>query len=306
MPLATAVRSVAESNKRYWPLEIYVLANGFSEDAKKTIADSQPAGACSIHWAPVDLTPFAGFSTLPHISSTTYARLLIPKILPAGVAKALYLDADLLVLDDLGPILQLDLDGAALGAVLDARLDTHAKMGNTKLAGLPFPRVRDYFNAGVLLIDLARWRSERIAEKAVEYLNGCPDSVYSDQDALNVACDGVWKQLHPRWNCYQIDLNEPVGDLAPAQRPGIIHFHGWSKPWDPAALNCNAKFYDAFRARTLFGRTAAEKLKALPIVFWAWMKSTLKRSAVIGRVWHRLRSRRPSEGRTRARRLPAQ
>lgn len=289
MPLATTLRSIVEANRRVWPLQIYILSNGFSENLKTKIVDSLPTGSCSICWTPVELAAFAGFSTLRHISTMTYARLLIPSILPEGVPRALYLDADLLVLEDLGPIWEMGLDGAVLGAVVDERIDTYVKKGNTSLAGSPLPQVRDYFNAGVLLIDLPRWREEHITEKAMEYLEQCPHSVYSDQDALNVACDGTWKKLDARWNYYQMDLKKPVSDLSDNQRPGIIHFHGWSKPWNPGSLNFNARFYDTFRCRTLFARTLREMGRQVPIVIWARLKNIFRRSGTVRHLWKRLK-----------------
>lgn len=293
MPLATAIRSIVEANRTSWPLEIYILSNGFAESAKRKIVDSQPVGSCSIHWAPVDLAGFAGFSTLPHISTMAYARLLIPSVLPAEVSRALYLDADILVLDDLAPLCALDLEGAVVGAVLDKRLDAQIKLGNTSIGGLPLPRVRDYFNDGVMLIDVEKWRSGRIPEKAMEYLERCPNTVYGDQDALNFACDGVWGKLGLRWNYYQIDLEKPLSEIAVPQLPAIVHFHGWSKPWDPSTLNLNAGFYDGFRSRTLFARTLSEKLGSVPTVFWSQLKRVLKRSGTFRRVWKRLQPLRP-------------
>jgi lipopolysaccharide biosynthesis glycosyltransferase len=307
MPLATTLRSVAEANGRRWPLDIYILSHGFPERTKRKVVDSVPEGSCSIRWVPVDLAPFAGFSTLRHISTATYARLLIGQILPDDITKALYLDADILVLDDLGPVFDLDLEGAVLAAVVDARLDTHVKMGHTSLGGMPVPRVRDYFNAGVLLIDVVRWRSERIPEKALEYLERCPDSLYSDQDALNVACDSEWKQLDPRWNYYQIDLERSLSSLTDTQRPGIVHFHGCQKPWNPGSLNPHSGFYDSFRNRTLFARTPGDRMRQAPIATWSRLKRLAKRSVIVSGVWNRLlRShdrRRTAQARIRVRTL---
>ena len=294
MPLATTIRSIVEANRRSWPLEIHILSNGFTEGAKGKIVDSQPVGSCSIHWTPVNLAGFAGFSTLPHISTMAYARLLIPSVLPAEACRALYLDADILVLDDLSPLCGFDLEGAVVGAVLDQRLDTHIKLGNTSIGGLPLPRVRDYFNDGVMLIDVEKWRSGRIPERAIEYLERCPNTIYGDQDALNFACDGVWGKLDLRWNYYQIDLEKPLSEVAAPQLPGIVHFHGWSKPWDPGSLNVNAGFYDGFRSRTLFARTLSEKFLSVPIVMWSHAKKALKRSTTVSRVWERLHSLRPA------------
>jgi lipopolysaccharide biosynthesis glycosyltransferase len=292
MQLATTLRSIAETNQ--WPLEVYVLSDGLSEDTKKKVVDSLPKGSALIRWLSVDLTAFAGFSTLRHISTATYARLLIASMLPDRVHRALYLDADILVLDDLAPIWELDLEGSVLGAVLDQRLSKHIKTSNASLTGLP--HVRDYFNAGVILIDLARWRAERISEKALEYLKIYPHSLYSDQDALNVACDGLWKQLDPRWNYYQIDLKKPLSDLSAAQRPGIVHFHGCLKPWDARSLNPNAGFYDSFRTRTLFACTEVERLKHVPLVIWSRLKRVLKRSIVGSYVRNQLRSSQSPDG----------
>jgi lipopolysaccharide biosynthesis glycosyltransferase len=301
MPLATTLRSVAEANRSEWPIEVYILSDGFSENTKRKVIDSLPKGSSSIHWLPVDLTAFAGFSTLIHISTATYARLLIPSVLPDRVHRALYLDADMLVLDHLAPMWELDLQGAVLGAVRDERLTTHIKTGNTNIAALP--QVQDYFNAGVLLIDLARWRTERITEKALEYLEQYPNSPYSDQDALNVACDGLWRRLNRRWNHYQVDLEKPLSELSAAQRPGIVHFHGYLKPWDARSLNLNAGFYDSFRSRTLFACTPNERLRRAPFVIWSQLKRVLKRSIPIAYVRRRLRSRRSADGPNVGRRL---
>jgi lipopolysaccharide biosynthesis glycosyltransferase len=289
MPLATTLLSVTEANRRAWPLQIYVLSCDFSQTIKGKIIDSLPKGSCSIDWVSVDVTAFAGFSTIRHISSATYARFLITNRLPKEISKVLYLDADILVLDDLGSLCETDLGAAVVGAVVDERVTGHIKRGNTSLRGMPLPCVQDYFNAGVLLIDLAKWRAERISQRAIEYLELYPDSAFSDQDALNVACDGRWKRLDPRWNYFQIDLKKSISDLSDQQRPGIIHFQGWSKPWDPSSLNFNARFYDSFRCRTLFARTLGEMWRQVPIVIWARLKSILRRSSTVRHLWKRLK-----------------
>ncbi len=302
MPLAITLRSITESNRNAWPLEVYILSDGFNEDTKTKVARSLPEGSSSISWLPVDLSRFAELSTLFYISTATYARLLIPSILPQETQKALYLDADLIVFDDLAPLMELSLEGAVLGAAVDELLSRYSRMGDQSRR---LPLVSEYFNAGVLLIDLDRWRQERIFEKALKYLEQHPDSLCSDQDALNVACDGLWKKLDPRWNYYQMDLRKPISDLSATQRPGILHFLGCMKPWDPRSLNVNAEFYDSFRARTLFARTTAEKLTQVPVVIWSRLKRLLKRSTVVMHVWTRIRSLQSGgESNTAGRRSP--
>jgi lipopolysaccharide biosynthesis glycosyltransferase len=281
MPLATTLRSIVEANRSSQPLEVYVLWHGLSETARGKICDSLPRGSASIRWLAVDLTPFRNLSTSPYISKMTYARLLIPNMLTDSVSKVLYLDTDVLVCDDLGPLWETDLEGAVVGAILDG-LDQQIKGGKPGVESVP--RVRDYFNAGVLLIDLDRWRTEGISEKALEYLGKHPRSPFSDQDALNVACDGHWKQLDPRWN-FQCHHKTELSATGPEQRPGIVHFVTSLKPWDASALSMNATFYDGFRCRTCFARTTQERIRDVFLGVWAHSKGMCKRHPFVRRAW---------------------
>ena len=276
MQLAIALRSAVDANRSGEPLDVYVLCDDFSSSMRQRVMNSLPEGSSVIRWVPVDLSPFEGFSTLPHISKMTFARFTIPRIFARDVGRVLYLDADILVLDDLGPLWETDLKGAVIGAVLDRILDPQIK---ARAPGLEkFPRVRDYFNAGVLLIDLDRWRKERISENALEYLGGHPDSPLADQDALNVTCDGRWTELGLRWNFYD-HFKTAILQMPPAERPKIAHFTG-QKPWKASALSVNADLYEIFRNRTRFARTRSDKLRDLGTRAWFRLRRHLGRTSL--------------------------
>jgi lipopolysaccharide biosynthesis glycosyltransferase len=154
MPLATALRSMVEANRHAWPIQCYVLSDGVGEKTKRKVLASLPPDSVVIHWMPVELSAFAQFSTISHISKITYARFVITQIIPSHVSRALYLDSDLLVLDDLGPLCQTDLGDGVFGAVVDSFMDQATKQNRPGYERVP--RVQNYFNAGVLLIDLKR------------------------------------------------------------------------------------------------------------------------------------------------------
>ena len=274
MPLATALRSVVEANTDAWPCEFHVLTDSISADNQRKIFESLPSGSALIRWVNVDINPFRKFQTLGHISKITYARLLIPYVFPQAVSKVLYLDADTLVLDSLQPLWEADLHGSAVGAVLDPIVLKHIK--SAKPGWENIPRVRDYFNAGVLLIDLKHWRELRISEKAVEYLQAYPESPFSDQDALNVACDGLWTKLDPRWNFLDCYKGTKLSQLSAEARPSVVHFVTSDKPWNAGPLNINAEFYDLFRSRTCFARTPLDKQRAAILRAWMRLKRTLR------------------------------
>ena len=286
MPLATALRSIVEANRSGGPIEFHVLFDKFSERAKGKVLDSLPTGTAVINWVPVDLSPYQEFEVFHYASKMTFARFLIPNMFPESVSRVLYLDSDILVIDDLRALWQTDLEGAVLGAVED-HIDRLLKTGEPGLAGVP--RVQCYFNAGVLLIDLARWRKERVSERALEYLTKNPRSPYADQDAINVACDGVWKKLDARWNFHEHHYEKRLSEMA--RRLGIVHFVTNLKPWKPSSNSLNYAFYDSFRSRTSFARTSRDKLLERVEVIWLHFKAALKRSRLFRSVWNELKRR---------------
>lgn len=284
MPLATALRSIAEANRGDWPLDFHVFSDGILDGTRRKIFDSLPKGSASIRWVEVDLEQFKGFSTIAHISKITYARFLIPSIFPDTVSQVLYLDADILVLDDLRSLWETNLQEAIVGAVLDG-LDSQLKNGEPGFENIP--HVQNYFNAGVLLINLDQWRKEGISMKAIEYLTLHPDSRFSDQDALNVVCDGRWKKLDPRWNFVDFYEKVKISDLSAQQQPGIVHFAAWEKPWDARISHVNASFYNIFRSRTCFPRTPLDKFRS----FSSSLKGKLKQYSLLRIIWSKLKKR---------------
>jgi lipopolysaccharide biosynthesis glycosyltransferase len=290
MPLAITLRSIAEANRSGWPLEFHVFSDGLPDDTRRKVFDSLPKGSASIRWVLIDLELFEDFATLSHISKVTYARFYIHEVFPDTVSRVLYLDADLLVLDDLRPVWETDLERSVVGAVLDG-LDPKLKRGEPGLEAVP--RVRDYFNAGVLLINLHRWRQERISERALEYLTWHPQSPFSDQDALNFACDGLWKKMDRRWNFQDFYENARISIMPPEKRPGIVHFVYRYKPWDFHIPTLNADFYDAYRRRTCFARSPLDKAldKALGFfqIPWHKLKGILSQYPLLQEIWRQVK-----------------
>jgi len=298
MPLATMLRSLLESNRNLGCCEIVVLTSGFSADAREKVIRSLPSGSPAIQWAPVGCAAFERFSTA--YVPMAYARLLLPHIFSDHVTKVLYLDVDVLVLNELGPIWEIDLDGAAFGAVVDTHSQEHSKrlrLDGYRDANMPGAsdvcRPCEYFNSGVLLIDLPRWKQERVSERAMQYLAQHPEAMLPDQDALNVVYAGLWKPLDFRWNWQQHDLKGysqmPQGGL-----PAIVHFAGRRKPWIVSSLDVNARFYDGFRGRTQFARKRSERARDAVVyacVFsWTRSKRVLKKCGLISHVYRVLRT----------------
>jgi len=189
-----------------------------------------------------DRYPLSGW-----VSAAVYLRLAIPEVL-GGEPRVLYLDTDTLVLDDLRPLLRHPLDDTALAAVRDPQNPTIGSgiaLPGWQRLGLPYGR--DYFNSGVLLLDLVACARDDLFGRARRFLAEHPDEARLwDQDALNVAAGDRWARLDRRWNTFAFSglsqlpgfMHELDGRRLPVpqliveeETAAVLHFAGPVKPW---------------------------------------------------------------------------
>jgi lipopolysaccharide biosynthesis glycosyltransferase len=168
------------------------------------------------------------------ILKSAYYRILAPELLPA-VKRAIYLDCDIICNTNLHELWQTSLEGNVLAAVEDAGFhDRLEHMGITRDNS-------KYFNSGMMLIDLVRWRSRATTQRVLDYINNNPEKLrFHDQDALNAILHDSWLHLHPQWNAQsniifdalvppRTELLQPFAEAR--ANPKLIHFCGHVKPW---------------------------------------------------------------------------
>lgn len=116
-------------------------------------------------------------------------RLLLPVFLDESIKRVLYLDSDTIVNGSIKEFYAMPLNGNAVAMVLDS-------LGNTyKVEHLGMEKQDFYYNSGVILYDLDKWRGERYSEKIIEHVKaGNTHYASPDQDLINVICrDGILK-----------------------------------------------------------------------------------------------------------------
>jgi lipopolysaccharide biosynthesis glycosyltransferase len=167
------------------------------------------------------------------ISNAAYYRLLLPDLVPESVERMLWLDADLICTGDLSELWHTDLGDALLAAVYDPSCATVSAAGGIPAYEPEKYRLEfwsDYFNSGVLLMDLARCREADISGKSLAYIREHAAKLrFAVQDAMNLAVDDRWKRLDIRWNDVDITGYEKRTDAD--RDPRILHFAGRRKPW---------------------------------------------------------------------------
>lgn len=243
MPLAVMICSVIENLKSDCKLDLFVIDGGIKEYNKRKIIRALESAQWDVKWVQPPDGLLEKMKLSGHITVATYYRLLIPELLPRQFKKAIYLDSDLIVNEDLGKLWNIDMGENYLLAVQDTSIPYVSSPGglvNYKELGI-LPNHK-YFNAGVLVINLEKWRAERIDAKVIKYLEQNRDCVrWWDQDGLNAVLVGKWRELDPRWNQTPAIYSYPSWRDSPfpekiysaiLNNPYIIHFASASKPWN--------------------------------------------------------------------------
>jgi lipopolysaccharide biosynthesis glycosyltransferase len=250
-PLAAMLRSVADNLGPNRRADVYVLQSGIDDHAADAITSGFSRDRCNIHWVAARESSFEGLPLWGRMPVSTYFKLALPDILPARVNKAIWLDCDLLVLDDIGVLWDEELGDNRLLAVQDAVVPlVSSRCGIEHYADLGIDPGEKYFNAGVMVVDVAAWREGKIQQRAIAYLKRFESSVvFWDQEALNAVLVNRWKELPARWNN---NASVPSARRDADRGPAILHFAGSLKPWSYRTADPVRNLYYEYLDRTTF------------------------------------------------------
>ncbi len=240
-PLAVMLRSVLTNLSPDRRVAIYIMDGGVDQESREKLSRGFPSGQATVEWMPVNPDIYSGAPLWGRMPVSTYYKLAVADTLPAGVHKAIWLDCDLIVTTDLAQLWDVELDGDHLRAVQDSIVPlVSSPFGIAAHRSLGIRADAKYFNAGVMLVNLDRWRADRISQCVLDYLRRFGDSVFFwDQEGLNAVLAGKWSELDSRWNCnvsvpLRRRVRRNVADRTAAdtnERPWIIHWAGYLKPW---------------------------------------------------------------------------
>lgn len=248
--MAVALESVVEAASPERHYDIVILTRDITQQTMETLVAHVGSSNVSIGF--LDAESALQGTKLPHhghFRPETFFRLLAPWMLP-HCDKAIYLDSDLVVLDDPARLFDIGVDGYLLAATRDAdtigQLEGYDHTVGPYLAddlGLSDPY--QYFQAGVLLLNLKAFRHIFTIEDMLR-LSTVRVWRWLDQDILNMLADGKYVRLDMRWNTL-MDWKALRRDHIIAQAPqdirsqydaarddpAIVHFAGPDdRPWD--------------------------------------------------------------------------
>lgn len=213
----------ASKDKLY---KVYVLHAGISEQMKRQTIELENENFIIEFIDVKEQLDLLG-KNLPlrdYYSKTTYFRMFIADMFPE-YDKVIYIDSDTIVLGDLAELFNTDLKGNLVGACHEQAMVQTEVYGNyvEKVMGI---NRNNYFNAGMILINCALFRKERVMEQFIELLGVYNFVVTQDEDYLNVICHNRVLWLSAGWNV------EVYGELPVKEEDiKIIHYIMVAKPW---------------------------------------------------------------------------
>lgn len=268
--LAT-IQSILRGSKDPCSLQIYLVTNSkdipFFRDGCECLQD-KPIDFCTTNFKIVPLPQkllASSHKSLIHYQKRkdlsnplNYVRFHLQEILPSEAIKVAYMDCDVIVNEDIANLLKEDLQGYAGGfvardipvvhpAVLQslkhpAMLEKLKELGKLSRLKKPPPP----FNAGVMLLDIRRWKELGITEEALGWIQlnnklitakEKPIYIHGSQPPMYLVFLGGYARLSEKWNIQKI-----TKDLG---MKGILHWNGPEKPWLNKLRNDTA--WEAFR-----------------------------------------------------------
>ena len=279
--LAASLCSLLDHNRMAEHIDIYVLSVGMCTEYQNRLKSLAASFGRSL--SVVELGNLK--ERFPYKIDTrgfdisAMGRLFAPKVLPESVERALYLDCDTIVCGSIEPLYETELGECLAGMVMEPTV--YQEMKET----IGMKPEDAYFNSGVILMDLARWRAEDVLKKLLDFYGAHAGSLFAcDQDTINGALRGRICSLTPKYNFFTnyryfryqtlkklCAAYEEVGEQAfyEAKRaPVVIHYLGDERPWIRGNHNHYKKYYKKYLTRTPWKDMPLTEGKLLYMQLW--------------------------------------
>lgn len=265
--LGVAVYSLIKNARKDRNYDIIILASSIPNDAFSSIIELAN-GRDNISVRIYDTSFLIGalprnlFHVEGYVPVETYNKCFITDIM-SGYDRCLYLDSDILVLDDVGKLYDFDLEGNAIGASANVANINAAYCGK-EIKGRRFDEylldeleVQDrnkYFQAGVLILDLNKLSAMELPRRSLAALKKIKKPIFFDQCIFNHLFYGNVAFFSTRWNhvWYMQQYSYLRGsvpdkiffDYARGRAaPLIVHYAGGSKPQNKLGWTLSDRFW---------------------------------------------------------------
>ncbi len=248
------IASVLLNSKQNDIFNFYILDGNISQENKDKILSLKSIKDFDISFVKIDDTLFETYKNIgthSYLSLPAFYRLKLPSILK-DIDKVLYLDCDIIVNSSLQELYNTDIKKFYAAAVVDIATKSSGYVPKLDKGNL-------YFNAGVLLLNLEKMRTDNVEEKFEKYtIDNIATIRVGDQEILNQVCQGKIKPLDSCWN---VQSSNFVNRSDYTNNPKIVHYIGRQKPWIFGSMNYWKNLYFSVLQKTAWAYPENEKFK---------------------------------------------
>ncbi len=248
--LAVAIQSLsAHATKRYF-YNVRILSEDLTNESFVGIMDKvKPNVKISVFSVSDKISSIKKELALrlrDYYSDAIYYRIFIAEMFPS-LKRAVYLDSDIVLNEDVAKLHFTPLGDNLLGAVTDESVMAMDVFCEYVKKHVKMKRAEDYFNSGVLVMNLEKMREEKIKDQFINLL--CKynfKTVAPDQDYLNFLCRGKIHYLEGGWNKHAIAEN-----AIEREKLYLMHYNMFNKPWKYESVQ-NEDLFWKFAKKTSF------------------------------------------------------
>ena len=239
--LGVAIHSLKKNLKEKNKFRIIVLNSEISEKSKDEIKNMEDENI-KIDFKDIskeidNLQSDLALRLRDYYSTTIYYRMFIPSLF-AEYDKAIYIDSDIILQDDISNLYNKELKDNYIAAVKDEVINGFEEFRRYSKIAIGI-EPEHYFNSGVLLMNLKKMREDKIEEKFIYLLTKYNlDTAAPDQDYLNILCKDRVVYLPETWN-----KMPDFGEKIESEKIHLIHYNMFRKPWHYADVPYSECFW---------------------------------------------------------------
>lgn len=208
--LGVAINSLLENNsKEFDEIKIYILDKNILESNKKKLNEINDKFTNSelIFIEDKGIDNILNKKVTGTRALSSFSRLFALYFLDESIKKILYLDSDALIVGSFKELWEIDIGDYSVAGVKDVGPDyVKTAIGLDKNA--------EYINAGVLLINLEKWRKINIEDKFINLLEEHNMEIYNnDQSIINLALQNDILLINPKFNLMSPFLEKSYKDV---------------------------------------------------------------------------------------------
>lgn len=253
-PAYALMRSICLATHRRKDLVFHLCHRPLSDDHRADLDRiTEEFGAALRYY---DLTKTEKFKELAgrvpnhkRLTDIVYARFVIDRFIAQDVQRLIYLDCDMMVMAPIENLWNVELNGKPLAAVEDPWGKLIGSGRDISERDHILHPADPYFNAGLMVIDIDRWREQNVAEQLDNLIaEGTVEKLSYSQNVINLIMKNNWERLDTLWN---------VVDPEPAHvslNPFNLHFTGRKRPWQLLSRAGYARMYRHVMTNALFYR----------------------------------------------------